>query len=448
MVADAHQNSVPDAQKYMGWGLGGVVGAGVTFAVYVFGWVFLGGPLQELFEERVLDPWRRRKNVTDTMAEPTSREAEFQSSSAESASGKEQGDRYSAPNYRIPGYRILVSDLHIDSWQEKHPERTDAFLNFLRCVRETPQVTEIYLNGDLLDLPLHPIHEGKDEPVTLDIEEDLKIELCRTAAHQQTGVTKDEEKWQGVLPKHLDRIFVALRDATGYDRQPPLHAYYLTGNHDIGISGLRFFRPDLLGLPAQAIWNPSAFILGPRHKEKQGKRQAVYIEHGHLHDPLLWLYMRYAVFDLLRGGLQRRERDMFRGLQRGGKCGMAGPLKDESRPTGLQMGGESDGIANVLATWKRGLLELGPAIVRYRYRHAARRAHRRLSARRPDLNITTIILGHTHLDERHSYPDGWEYINAGSWSGNTGNQTYWVIKPDGGVTGPHQWQQGGRLDLV
>ncbi len=430
MAVKKHQGSVlDDAQKYMGWGLGGVVGAGVTFALYTFGWVFLGGPLQEWFEEKALDPHRDR----DEAIAKTNQNSD----GAVAAMDKK---------YVAPGYRILVSDLHIDTWAEQHPEREAAFIDFLRCVRQTPQVTEIYLNGDLLDLPLHPIHQGKEEPVTLEIEEDLKIALCRNAAHKKAVPEPEEEKWQGVLPKQLDAIFAALRDATGHDREPPLHAYYFTGNHDIGISGLRYFRPDLLGLPAQAIWNPSAFILGPRVKSKDNKRQAVYIEHGHLHDPLLWLYLRYSVFDLLRGGTQSRERNLLKGFQRGGKSGMAAPLASEADQAMLLSEGAPATALNLAAILHK-VRRFGEDIVRYRYRHAARRARRRLSTRRPDLDITTVIFGHTHLRDEHAFPTGWKYINAESWDGKTDDQTYWIIKPDGAVTGPHQWEQNGYLDL-
>lgn len=399
----------------LGLGLGIMFGVSVALMAHVL-WTLSAGPMEEWLTER-----RKGEKPSD-------------------ASIPRPDGLADLPSQLGDVYRVLISDLHIDTWQHLEQRRSDlkSFLKALRLVAEPEQQdgkpsvqghrVELYVNGDLLDVPLHPAHsEGQSEPLEL---------------HFNASLDQD---WEGVFPHQggnswVDELLMALRHVVR-DDDPNVRIFYLTGNHDIGISGLRYFRPkarrevsvggdQVLDLPAHAIWNPTFIIETGIDK----KPRWVCIEHGHLHDPLLWLYMRYAVFDLLRGGTSRREHRLMRRIQREkiGQDRSAGETMN-ARPDHPEV---ADGLGN--------------KIVRLRFRHAARRTLRRLH--RQGKPVRTLIFGHTHMPERHAMKIGsfWdprkdvqcEYINAGSWAGNKKDQLYWVITPEGNVTGPHQWQSG------
>ena len=56
----------------------------------------------------------------------------------------------------------------------------------------------------------------------------------------------------------------------------------------------------------QAGWSPQILLMGSPSQESYAGR-FIYVEHGQEYDPFLWLYLRYAVLDLLRGGHLHRE---------------------------------------------------------------------------------------------------------------------------------------------
>jgi len=476
------EESTLDLNRFLGRGLGAVFGTTVAFLLYMTFWVLLGGPAQEVIERHLLDRWRRKRHRRkrhrhkrdhqgkDVPAErPLTPEANTDNCESEV-------DQSGAP------YRILVSDIHIDTWQE-HPERYGAFVQFLEVIHQTPEVSEVFLNGDLMDIPLHPLHAGAGEPLTFD---------------------QQKDQWPGIFATSN----LPLLEAISALRQPrpngasALKLYYFTGNHDVGISGLRFAQFNLTNVPANVIWNPSGLIRWPsesnteaqpsgEHRDKQPKQPAIYMEHGHLHDPLLWLYMRYAILDLLRG-------DSLRILKRSQKAGKFGQGSTQARQKAIspkaitpsssvvspsEVASETkskDGVTTSSPPRRTGAPQnlnqalqtskstaepqqkcvsvsatldwLGDAIIRYRYRHAARLAKRRLEKARPDLQVNTVVMGHTHLLDAAQMIDNkgheWEYINAASWAGNTRDQIYWVIASNGILTGPFQWRENETLRLT
>ena len=280
-------------------------------------------------------------------------------------------------------------------------------MNFIQALREDQTVTSIVLNGDLMDLPPYPA-ANPNQPVILEID------------GRKTSTVKG--KPPGFLQPEYEPVLECLGSLSSKDRM----VTYITGNHDIGVTGLRFARPDLAALWAQVAWNPSVLT-------KINDELRVYIEHGHYHDPFLWLYMRYELFDLLRGNDIRRLRAGGVGGQRAGNVG-------QRWETGYGVGTCTD-ISTRAVVEKRGFLD---NLVVYRFRHAARKAFKALNQVYGE-SVCVLIFGHTHLPDRYEFPGGRIYCNSGDWAGNSPDQTYIVIEPDGRVYGPVQWAGQSRL---
>lgn len=365
-------------------------------------WVFLAGPMQEIIRERFFDP-------PQPTAIPT------------------------APPEGLQG--VLVSDLHIDTWGLRGPdeptERRERFLSMLAAVKADPRVNSFYLNGDLMDIPLHP-NANAPEDVMLDLNGALAAE-------------------QGILLERYDPVLQPLLGLTLPDTatdavMPIRRSIFQTGNHDIGVSGLRYVRPKMPSFlpPIQTVWNPS--LLLQTDADDKPYAQWVYIEHGHHWDPLLWLYMRYALLDILRFGHRKQESQLFSGLQRGGKKGM-GPQthQEDSLPPAPERGTSANHFAE-----EPGLLAL---LVRMRYRQAARRTFREFHTQKIPLGgkdyaqIRTVLVGHTHHPDRYVFPDGDVYLNSGDWSGFTHHCAYCVLDPDGTVRGPFQWENREKAEF-
>ena len=288
-------------------------------------WVFIAGPVQELILERFFDPPQPAPALGSPPDGP-------------------QG--------------VLVSDLHIDTWglSDGRPNaRESRLLGLLAAIKSDPRVDSFFLNGDLMDIPLHP-DANAPEP-----------EMLRLGA-----MLLDE---RGVLLSRYDAVLGALLTLTRPDPASPAQvsapirrALFQTGNHDVGVSGLRYVRPDMPPFlpPVQSVWNPSLLI--QTGADGQELPRWVYIEHGHRWDPLLWLYMRYALLDILRAGHRRREAQLLSGMQRAGKAGMG--AQQMSPGASLPPAPARDTSANHFPDDQPGLLS---TLVRLRYRQAARR---------------------------------------------------------------------------
>ena len=360
-------------------------------------WVFLTGPSQEWFLESFVDPRRRGREPTAPPAPPDG----------------PQG--------------VLVSDLHIDTWPASPDggpsERERRFLGLLEAVKADPRVDSFYLNGDLRDIPLHP-NANAPEPLTLRLSGSLDRE-------------------QGVLPAREEPILHSLLHLTEPKpgQTPVRRAIFQTGNHDIGVSGLRYVRPRMPSFlpPVQSVWNPSLLLQTNASGEELPRW--VYIEHGHHWDHLLWLYMRFALLDVLRFGHRRREGQLLSGLQRGGKVGMGAQTIHPDGP--LPPAPPPGASANHFPNDQPGFLS---DLARLRYRHAARQIFRGFRDQK-DMRVQTILLGHSHHPDRYVFPGGRVYINSGDWSGFTEHCAYCVLDSDGTVRGPFQWEDHAKAEF-
>ena len=383
--------------EFLPFALGLLCGFALAVGV-VTSWIFLAGPLQELLLEWFVDPRRRaREASTPQTPEP----------------GGMQG--------------VLVSDLHIDTWEypaDGSPsERERRFLSLLGAVRADPNVDSFYLNGDLMDIPLHP---DADAP------EPLMLRLSASLSEER-----------GVLLSRYDRVLKALLFLSEPEagQTPIRRAVFQTGNHDVGVSGLRYVRPqpsDFLP-PVGVAWNPSLLL----QTDADGREYPrwVYAEHGHHWDPLLWLYMRYALLDILRTGHQRREAALLSGMQRGGQIGLGVQevVSDARLPPAPLPGTKTNHFENDQPGFASGLIRL-------RYRQAARRTFRQFRSQ-GDTRVKAILIGHTHHPDRYVFPGGRVYLNSGDWSGMTGHCAYCVLDADGSVRGPFQWESAAKAEF-
>lgn len=379
------------------WGFALAVVAGTV-------WVSVAGPLQELVLERFFDP-------------------------------PQPDPRLDAPPEGPQG--VLVSDIHIDTWgpagNDAAVVRQERFLGLLAAVKADPRVDSFYLNGDLMDIPMHP-DANAPEP-----------EMLRL-----TGSLASE---QGILLGRYYSVLDALLNLTrpepalGMPAEaiPLRRAIFQTGNHDVGVSGLRYVQPNMPPFlpPVQTVWNPS--LLLQTNADHQPYPHWVYIEHGHHWDPLLWLYMRYALLDILRAGHRKKETRLLSGLQRGGKAGMGTQtLHTDDLPPAPEPGTSANHFPDDQPQFLSGLIRL-------RYRQAARRTFREFQSRQKDgrtkTKVRTILIGHTHHPDRYVFPGGQVYINSGDWSGFTPHCAYCVLDHDGTVRGPFQWENAAKAEF-
>lgn len=138
----------------------------------------------------------------------------------------------------------------------------------------------------------------------------------------------------------------------------------------------------------------------------------VYLEHGHQYDPFLWLYMRFAVLDIVR--FSKRDRDLEF-------------IDQNLRSTNADQATQSSpGSIHSAYAW---VLKMG-------YRFAARRlCYKRSGTTKPG----SVVFGHTHLPDRYTFPNGAIYVNSGDWSALSGHATFLLVTRDGLVHGPYEW---------
>ncbi|MEZ5338850.1 MAG: hypothetical protein R3F46_11375 [bacterium] len=367
-------------------------GIGIPFGLFYFAlvaliWTAVAGPLQEWILENTLDRWHRRScaGAVDANAMPE-------------AAGR---------------FAILISDIHIDTWRNGSP-KLPAFIEFMDWIVANPLITDLYINGDVCDIPPFPLNQKNVDTLVIDARNPEGKHYPDLVPGETLGVFPefDDVIFQG-LATLSDRRELLRRDNPG---MPGLSITYSTGNHDIGISGLRYVRPDLPWGPMKVAWNPAMRIM-------LNDDYWVFMQHGHQHDPFLWIYLRYALLELLRDGTSA--------AQRRGNVGM---LSDERmhpdeqtllRQTGMDKGSFSPPKHEPFLHH----------LVRLRFRQAARRLIRFL--RQPQVKVVTF--GHTHLPDRYRFPGGCEYINSGDWAGNDLHRCYLKVYASGSVTGPHQW---------
>lgn len=366
----------------------GLIVSQVFVLVVVMIWTGVAGPAQEWLCEIFLDPLVRARNP---QPEP------------------EPGDSF-----------VLISDIHLDTWNLA-PYKRQTFAAFLRWVQNVG-TRELYINGDILDVPPHPLNQP-------DIDT-LRVRTCRP--------TDDDSRYPDnvstgplgvILEENVDSLQALGGMVANTDGPPRTMVTYITGNHDMGLEGMRFIRPELPWNAIRVAWNPSIVLM-------MEDDRWVYLEHGHQHDPFIWLYTRYAILDLLRspGRSTAGQRGGRVGMGHNSNCLTAAPptqpgtfpwerLDDRGRPP------------KDLAVKEPFSMKLA----KYRFRQAARKRFRSFHGAEKR-HVRTVTFGHTHIPDRYFFPAYGLYVNSGDWAGNDNHQCYLEICRNGVVTGPHQWR--------
>jgi UDP-2,3-diacylglucosamine pyrophosphatase LpxH len=299
----------------------------------------------------------------------------------------------------LPGpHAVLLSDVHVDTWPlgGEYEDHTKDFEKFIGAITASKTVESLYFGGDFADIPVHP--KFHYQPPLLAVGQKINAEF---------GVLQGQES----LLKHLGAVFDSAQRVVG-----------ITGNHDLGINGVRFVRGE------HAFWNPAILISGHPSASKPLEKQ-VYIEHGHRFDPLNWLYLRYSILDLTRRGYDEGPPQAPPPTERKLRQMVEGRL-GTSKETGILVRQGMPGSTAMRDS-------LGTYLVRLRYRGQARQALRRL--RRVHPGVKAFVCGHTHLPDRYRFADGTLYVNLGDWSGDTGHKTYALLDGDGELHGPIEW---------
>ncbi len=295
---------------------------------------------------------------------------------------------------------IIVSDLHIDTWDngEKIQGKTKArhFLDFLESV--TPDIEALYIAGDLIDMP--PVR-GRD-----------------------------------IVPKGsvAEKVMGGL---VAFASKPDKDLIYLVGNHDIGISGLRInldFQVHWLG--RMAITYPRAYISTPAG--------GILVEHGHFYDPSLMLFAGDLILGTYYGdvrGLPASDisSGVIRALQRrdpitAEKVVEAGALESvvKQRPGCRSIGRN---IINSIQQWFGSSVDVyAPQLWRDAASTALAEYNNSVDA---DHQARTIVFGHTHTADYLAWDDK-QYFNCGSWSSNCSQSTYLKIDDSGRIS-LHEW---------
>ena len=359
-----------------------------SFAMLI--WVAVAGPIQEWICEVTLDRVYRKSHPPYAKA----------------------------PSSDGP-FSILISDIHIDTWTGPDDAKFKGFQQFLTWVKGESRLKDLYINGDIMDFPPHPMNQP---PTPI-----LRVDYGTPNAYPD----REEIPGLGSLNPKFDPIMSALDGLDHRDPEwPKMTVTYLTGNHDIGLYGLRYIRPTFGWSSFRVSWNPGVLL-------RMSEDRHVYMEHGHLHDPFMWLYLRYAVLEILQGAappdhrldtIGKTKHKLVRSLA---LAPPNGPMYFEGKGDVVPPKGEGAGV------W----------LARMRFRQAARKLFRVVDLDERD-KVKVITMGHTHLPDRYEFPGGRLYINSGDWAGNDANQCFLLIQPNGVVSGPHQWRDGLTLDTV
>jgi len=353
-------NSLPALLIY-GYGL--VFGL-VTASSLALLWLILGGSIREAFLEAFIDPIVRKKT------------------------GPSQGFVLSNnPAAALADPRtcsVIISDLHCDFWDHFDNDQARKFQDFCNAIQRNPQISQIFLNGDLADFP----QQGETIPV-------LTVRLLQqTEPELPTPSGQSIDKTLHILYSlsHLESRHIAVN--------------FILGNHDCGLSGLRTAAGNsFVRQLFQRVWQPAMQVGDPGSP-------SIYLEHGHRYDPFLLLYTRFAVLDLIRLGRKDRDLDFIDQQLKS---------TNADRARNSSAGAESHAYA-----W----------ILRMGYRFSARRV---LTKRPGTAQYGSVVFGHTHLPDRYTFPGGSTYFNSGDWSALSGHANFLLVTTDGHLHGPYEW---------
>ncbi len=354
------------------WGAGLAYGFAMAATAYLLKEAF-GEPLYEAFLE-----WREGREPPDPIEAQLARPQE---------------------NTRVETF--VISDLHIDTWHKvpliNGKTREQHFGDFLDTIVRS--ALELYINGDLVDMPPNPLEEWR----TPDGLHTLR---------------------QSLLPKYAP-IFAKLADFNA-GAQPTM-TMYMAGNHDMAASGIRYLLHHLyyllpgVKLPFQSVWYGNFVISLPYTEDPSKAKFRFFMEHGHYHDPVLILYLLQFVVGVVSSNLQAAMDSLAVGGQR-----RSSP-KDLPPPPGIT-------VQPVPA----GQEPFMHRVVKWRWRWKARRqlgVMNRQFMQAGEEPLDGILMGHTHLPDFYVFRQGAVrgklYVNTGDWSGDSGHATYAVITEDG-----------------
>jgi UDP-2,3-diacylglucosamine pyrophosphatase LpxH len=309
-------------------------------------------------------------------------------------------EKLARPQERTWGETFIISDLHIDTWHRVPliggEPREQHFADFLGVIKRT--ALELYVNGDLLDMPPNPAEEWLGPG----------------------GVRLR----QSLLPKYAF-IFEELAEFNAGSL--PTMTMYMTGNHDMAANGIRYLLHHLYDLlpgaklPFQNVWYGNFIISLPYTCDPPNAPIRYFLEHGHYHDPVLVLYLLQFVANAVSSNLQAAMDSLTVGGQR-----RTSPKSSAPRP----------GIAG--AGLPPGNDTFMHRLVKWRWRWKARRrltGMNRQEIRMGHEPLAGILMGHTHLPDHYVYRlgslRGKTYVNTGDWSGDTGHASYAVVTDDG-----------------
>jgi Calcineurin-like phosphoesterase len=303
-------------------------------------------------------------------------------------------------------FALVLSDLHVDTWEDEVlTSRTLALESLLTWGED--HVQRLILNGDLLDAPPHP--NNQKDPKFLMVPFGWPGTKVEDAENRHSKVP--------LAPGALQTRFMPSLLRLQSFGKPTISTI---GNHDIGVNGLRTVLPKA----RVANWAPGLLF------ESGEKSKYVFMEHGHSHDPILWVYVAYSLIDLLVRG------DSSAAGQRGGRVGKAGGASNRTKDVNVKPGTfESVSV-------HKEKLSPGERLTRFAYRMAAYRRLRnlRFRYRREGIKIVAIMMGHTHIPDRFQLSKDTVYVNIGDWAGNKEHQTFALIKNEGEIVGPIAWR--------
>jgi UDP-2,3-diacylglucosamine pyrophosphatase LpxH len=314
---------------------------------------------------------------------------------------------------------VIVSDLHVETWTDEPfgegPRRKSKlahWCDFLDWCDEVG-IDELIVNGDLMDAPPY------------------RGSICFTSATVRQAVEK--LLW-----------YAARRTVT-----------YIYGNHDIGISGVRCASTtSLMALRNVNLYYPG-YVL---HTDTS----TVLVQHGHLFDPALLLYLKdlnvrtYLMSDFQAFQWVQQRRDRHTG-EHVVEAGVASPaaigmspettenvyyaikLADTTAPPSPE---ETSAARRFLQGLRRGIVKnVGGLVKHHLWWEAAKDVFRDyLSQDTVDRPTIYCVMGHTHVpDTGETEMQGKRclYFNSGTWTSagegveDRQHATYLDVREDG-----------------
>jgi len=319
--------------------------------------------------------------------------------------------------------RIIVSDLHVDTWTDAKvgdsgKSKLQHFLDFLDWC-EDKHIDEFIINGDLMDMP----------------------------PYKGQCVFQDTQSGECIPRAVVNRLVV-------FGRNVPVT--YVHGNHDIGVSGFRSMAEHNISL----LRNTSCCY--PDYKLEYPGRSTILIEHGHLYDPVILLYIRDLTLrtyiasglEAFQWAMQRRDvlnpsavtppgaqqpvdveymTNAYRAIP--GRFDPREVAKDDVRG--------ALGHREFMKDWKKIAAELGKPLILANWRRAAEAEMLQYvtdtsHAGKQLTPMVYLTFGHTHrTDKFEGIPlaEGVKgaYFNTGSWAQEVPQGPYLDVDEDGKV---------------